>query len=71
LVKQLGCDKGQGYFYARPLSAADLVLWLTRNQRPTIAQAAIDDRTLELDHRAPAQAVRRSANPDGVAAASL
>jgi diguanylate cyclase (GGDEF)-like protein len=71
LVKQLGCDKGQGYFYARPLSAADLVLWLTRNQRPTIAQAAINDRTLELDHRAPAQAVRRSANPDGVAAASL
>jgi diguanylate cyclase (GGDEF)-like protein len=29
LVKQLGCEKGQGYFFSRPLSAAELVLWLT------------------------------------------
>jgi diguanylate cyclase (GGDEF)-like protein len=28
LLKQLGCDKGQGYFFSRPLSGADLVQWL-------------------------------------------
>jgi diguanylate cyclase (GGDEF)-like protein len=34
LVKQLGCDKGQGYIFSRPLSAADLVLWLTSKGGP-------------------------------------
>jgi EAL domain-containing protein (putative c-di-GMP-specific phosphodiesterase class I) len=34
LVKQLGCEKGQGYFFSRPLSAADLVLWLTSKGAP-------------------------------------
>ena len=29
ITRQLGCDKGQGYLYSRPLSAADLVSWLT------------------------------------------
>ncbi len=34
LVTQLGCEKGQGYLFSRPLSAADLVLWLARNDAP-------------------------------------
>jgi len=29
VVRQLGCDKGQGYLYSRPLEAPDLVRWLT------------------------------------------
>jgi diguanylate cyclase (GGDEF)-like protein len=29
VLRQLGCDKGQGYLYCRPLPAADLVPWLT------------------------------------------
>jgi diguanylate cyclase (GGDEF)-like protein len=28
VVRQLGCDKGQGYLYSRPLTAPDLVRWL-------------------------------------------
>jgi diguanylate cyclase (GGDEF)-like protein len=27
-VKRLGCDKGQGYFYSKPLPAAELADWL-------------------------------------------
>jgi diguanylate cyclase (GGDEF)-like protein len=34
LVRQLGCEKGQGYFFGRPLSAGDLVLWLTSKDAP-------------------------------------
>jgi EAL domain-containing protein (putative c-di-GMP-specific phosphodiesterase class I) len=28
LVTQLGCDKGQGYLFSRPLEAPALVAWL-------------------------------------------
>jgi sensor c-di-GMP phosphodiesterase-like protein len=28
LLRQLGCDKGQGYFYSAPLAATELVQWL-------------------------------------------
>jgi EAL domain-containing protein (putative c-di-GMP-specific phosphodiesterase class I) len=28
LVRQLGCDKGQGYLFSRPLEAHDLSAWL-------------------------------------------
>jgi EAL domain-containing protein (putative c-di-GMP-specific phosphodiesterase class I) len=28
VVRELGCEKGQGYFFSRPLQAADLALWL-------------------------------------------
>jgi diguanylate cyclase (GGDEF)-like protein len=28
VVRALECEKGQGYFFSRPLSAADLVLWM-------------------------------------------
>jgi diguanylate cyclase (GGDEF)-like protein len=27
-VKQLGCDKGQGYFFSKPVSAGELAAWL-------------------------------------------
>jgi diguanylate cyclase (GGDEF)-like protein len=30
VVKELGCDKGQGYLFSKPLLAADVVTWLTR-----------------------------------------
>jgi EAL domain-containing protein (putative c-di-GMP-specific phosphodiesterase class I) len=33
-VRKLGCEKAQGYFYSRPLEAADLELWLERAQAP-------------------------------------
>ncbi len=29
MVRKLGCEKGQGYFFSRPLSAGDLADWLT------------------------------------------
>ena len=28
LLKRLGCDMGQGYYFSRPLSPADLSLWI-------------------------------------------
>ncbi len=30
VVRRLGCDKGQGYLYSRPLEADDLLSWLGR-----------------------------------------
>ncbi len=41
VVRQLGCDKGQGYFYSRPLMAADLVTWLDA-VRPTSMMAEVN-----------------------------
>ena len=29
IVRQLGCDKGQGYLYSKPVVAADFASWLT------------------------------------------
>ena len=29
VVRELGCDKGQGYLFSKPLTAADLMAWLT------------------------------------------
>jgi EAL domain-containing protein (putative c-di-GMP-specific phosphodiesterase class I) len=34
LLRQLGCDKGQGYFFSKPLLAADLVQWLASAHDP-------------------------------------
>jgi EAL domain-containing protein (putative c-di-GMP-specific phosphodiesterase class I) len=28
-IQALGCDKGQGYGFAKPLPASELVLWVT------------------------------------------
>ncbi|MFN3389947.1 MAG: isoaspartyl peptidase/L-asparaginase, partial [Allosphingosinicella sp.] len=36
---ELGCTQGQGYWYARPMSAAGLLRWLPR----TAARAVIDE----------------------------
>lgn len=30
VVRDLGCDRGQGYLFSKPLVSDDLVLWLTR-----------------------------------------
>ena len=35
VVRQLGCDKGQGYLYSKPLEATELTNWLTREQTQT------------------------------------
>ena len=29
VIRELGCDKGQGFLFSKPLSSADLVRWLT------------------------------------------
>ena len=34
VVRELGCEKGQGYLYSKPLLAADLVLWLSAMTAP-------------------------------------
>lgn len=31
-LKAIGCDQGQGYFYGRPMPAADFEYWLSQNQ---------------------------------------
>ena len=33
VVRQLGCDKGQGYLFSKPLLAADVVQWLSAERR--------------------------------------
>jgi EAL domain-containing protein (putative c-di-GMP-specific phosphodiesterase class I) len=30
MVRQLGCDKGQGYLFCRPLDGADVTAWLSQ-----------------------------------------
>jgi diguanylate cyclase (GGDEF)-like protein len=34
VVREMGCEKGQGYLFSKPLSAADLAAWLNRNGSP-------------------------------------
>lgn len=36
VIRELGCDKGQGYLYSKPLSAADLVQWLAARAYPPL-----------------------------------
>ncbi|EGH41693.1 EAL:GAF protein, partial [Pseudomonas syringae pv. pisi str. 1704B] len=41
LVKQWGCDEGQGYLIAKPMEAEALLNWIGPNQRlQSAAQAA-------------------------------
>lgn len=35
LVRELGCDKGQGYFISKPLAAPDVVSWVDMAHAPT------------------------------------
>jgi diguanylate cyclase (GGDEF)-like protein len=37
VVRELGCEKGQGYFFSKPLLAANLVQWLTTQQSTVCA----------------------------------
>ena len=41
VIKSLGCDEVQGYYYCRPMSAADICDWLKERQhsRPELANA--------------------------------
>lgn len=32
MLLEMGCDCGQGYLFAKPLSAADVMVWLEKNQ---------------------------------------
>jgi EAL domain-containing protein (putative c-di-GMP-specific phosphodiesterase class I) len=32
VLRQLGCDYGQGYLYARPMPAADLERYITQQR---------------------------------------
>jgi EAL domain-containing protein (putative c-di-GMP-specific phosphodiesterase class I) len=34
VVRELGCEKGQGYFFSKPLLAANLEQWLKAEQSP-------------------------------------
>jgi diguanylate cyclase (GGDEF)-like protein len=34
VVRELGCEKGQGYFFSKPLLAVNLVQWLKAQQSP-------------------------------------
>jgi diguanylate cyclase (GGDEF)-like protein len=38
VVRELGCEKGQGYFFSKPLLAANLVQWLKAQQSPVCAE---------------------------------
>lgn len=40
LLKDMGCDVGQGYYFARPMPAAQLVAWLQENEGNLSAQVA-------------------------------
>jgi EAL domain-containing protein (putative c-di-GMP-specific phosphodiesterase class I) len=31
VVRQLGCQRGQGFLFSKPLAAADIPAWLTHN----------------------------------------
>jgi EAL domain-containing protein (putative c-di-GMP-specific phosphodiesterase class I) len=46
LVSELGCDEGQGYFLARPMTADELGDWLTRwNATLGMSRSAASDRS--------------------------
>jgi len=45
LLQRMGCDRGQGYFYARPMSHADLLGWLSAR--------ATEVRVVHIAHAAP------------------
>jgi EAL domain-containing protein (putative c-di-GMP-specific phosphodiesterase class I) len=34
VVRELGCEKGQGYLFSKPLSAADVITWLAVDRPP-------------------------------------
>jgi EAL domain-containing protein (putative c-di-GMP-specific phosphodiesterase class I) len=40
VVRSLGCEKGQGYLFSKPLLAAELLLWLAGEDEPGSAPDA-------------------------------
>jgi EAL domain-containing protein (putative c-di-GMP-specific phosphodiesterase class I) len=38
-LKHMGCDVGQGYYYARPMSSAELMGWLLERNPEIRCQA--------------------------------
>ena len=45
VVAQLGCEKGQGYFFSRPLSPTALVAWLVADHQAKAGAMAGPDGT--------------------------
>lgn len=39
VLRELGCDRGQGYFYARPMTAADFATWYQQSKIAAIELA--------------------------------
>jgi len=57
VVRELGCEKGQGYFFSKPLLAANLVQWLKAPQAPLFTAVGVNCQppvvcTTDLDRHA-------------------
>ena len=42
VVRELGCDKGQGYLFSKPLLAGDVARWLAEAEAAENAEAAVE-----------------------------
>lgn len=52
VLRELGCTQGQGFLFARPLPAGDVLSWVRLNAQPSLVERTPGSIAAPVDARA-------------------